>query len=601
MREGLTRFGLYAAAMLGLAALPALAAEVRFATPEASKSFTETLRAASLSATTAAQDDSTAQDLLAAAQADYARLLSVLYARGFYGGTISVRVDGREAASIPPLSAPDEITRIDITVERGAPFTFSRAQVAPLAPGTTPPDGFRTGAPALGTLIGAAERAGTDGWRAAGHAKARVAEREIVADHARATLDASIALSPGPFLRFGALKVRQGRTPTKVREDRIRAIAGLPTGAPFSPEALEASANRLRRTGTFSSVALREAETPNTDGTLDIEARLRDAPSRRIGAGAELSSLEGVTLTGFWLHRNLFGGAERLRIDGLIGGLGGDSGGEDFRLGFRIDRPATFTPDTSLVLGARIEDNNEPDYSERKAEIGIGVSHIFSDTLTGEAGIAFRYSEIDDDLGTRTLSHILLPVRLTWDRRDNALNPAKGLYLDLTATPFVSPDKGSAGSRFFIDLRDYLTFGETRSVTLAGRAQLGSVAGGDFIDLPADTLFWSGGAGTVRGQGYQSLGVDLAPGITVGGRSFMGFSGEVRTMVTESIQAVVFADAGFIGEEATGGGRNDWHGGAGLGARYLTGVGPIRVDLATPLDDDAGSQFEIYIGIGQAF
>jgi translocation and assembly module TamA len=127
------------------------------------------------------------------------------------------------------------------------------------------------------------------------------------------------------------------------------------------------------------------------------------------------------------------------------------------------------------------------------------------------------------------------------------------------------------------------------------------VAGGDFIDLPADTLFWSGGAGTVRGQGYQNLGVDLAPNITVGGRSFLGLSGEIRAMITDSIQGVAFADAGFIGEDATGSGRSDWHGGAGLGARYFTAVGPIRVDLATPLDDGAGSQFEIYIGIGQAF
>lgn len=587
--------------MLGLAALPAFPAEVALSVPGASRNFIATLRAGSLSASTAAQEDATARDLLAAAQADYARLLGVLYGEGFYSGTISIRVDGQEAAAIPPLSMPEAIGRIDIAIERGPRFRFGRAEVAPLAPGTALPAEFRPGADARGTLIGEAARAGVAGWRDAGHAKAEVSGQDILADHARARLDAAIALAPGPRLRFGQLEIMRGDSPSRVRDARIRAIAGLPTGETFSPAALEKSANRLRRTGAFRSVRLTEAEEPNADGALDIETRVSDAKPRRIGAGAELSSSEGVTLSGFWLHRNLFGGAERLRIDGLIGGLGGDSGGEDSRLGIRFDRPATFTPDTSLVLGARIEDNNEPDYSERKAEIGAGLAHVFSDTLSGEAGIALRYSEISDDLGTRTLSHVLLPARLTWDRRDDPLNPTKGLYLDLSATPFVSPDKGSAGSRFFVDLRDYLTLGETRRLTLAGRAQLGSVAGGDFIDLPADMVFWSGGAGTVRGQGYQNLGVDLAPGITVGGRSFLGFSGELRAMVTDSIQAVAFADAGFIGEEAAGSGRGEWHGGAGLGARYLTAVGPIRIDLATPLDGDAGSQFEIYIGIGQAF
>ncbi|PKQ11933.1 MAG: hypothetical protein CVT70_11740 [Alphaproteobacteria bacterium HGW-Alphaproteobacteria-1] len=601
MRVSLAKTGLIAVAALCLATLPALAAEVRLGVPGASKAFNTTLRSGSLSVATAAQEDATAQDLLAAAQADYARLLGVLYGEGFYSGTISIRVDGREAASIPPLAAPTEIERIEIAIERGPRFTFGRAEVAPIAPATKLPPEFRPGADARGTLIGSAARAGVTGWRDAGHAKAAVAGQDILADHARATLDAAIALAPGPRLRFGDLQVRRGRTPSRVREERIRAIAGLPTGETFSPALLDKSANRLRRTGAFRSVRLTEADTPNPDGTLDIETRVSDAEPRRIGVGAELSSSEGITLSGFWLHRNVLGGAERLRIDALIGGIGGDSGGEDFRLGIRLDRPATFTPDTGAFVFANIEDNNEPDYSERKAEIGGGLTHIFSDTLSGEAGIAFRYSEISDDLGTRTLSHILLPARLTWDRRDDPLNPTKGLYLDLSATPFVSPDKGSAGSRFFVDLRDYLTFGEGRRVTLAGRAQLGSVAGGDFIDLPADMLFWSGGAGTVRGQGYQNLGVDLAPNITVGGRSFLGFSGEVRTMVTDSIQAVAFADAGFIGEEAAGNGRGEWQGGAGFGARYLTAVGPIRVDLATPLDGDAGTQFEIYIGIGQAF
>jgi translocation and assembly module TamA len=114
-------------------------------------------------------------------------------------------------------------------------------------------------------------------------------------------------------------------------------------------------------------------------------------------------------------------------------------------------------------------------------------------------------------------------------------------------------------------------------------------------------LFYSGGAGTVRGQAYQSLGVDLSPGVTIGGRAFMAFSGELRANVAKSIQAVTFADTGYVAQDALGTGQGEWHSGAGIGGRYMTGVGPIRVDLATPLDGDAGKKFELYIGIGQAF
>jgi translocation and assembly module TamA len=179
MRVSLAKTGLIAVATLGLATLPALAAEVLLGVPGASKAFNTSLRSGSLSVATAAQDDATAQDLLAAAQADYARLLGVLYGEGFYSSTISIRVDGREAAGIPPLAAPTEIQRIEIAIERGPRFTFGRAEVAPLAPATRLPPEFRPGADARGTLIGSAARAGVTGWRDAGHAKAAVAGQDI--------------------------------------------------------------------------------------------------------------------------------------------------------------------------------------------------------------------------------------------------------------------------------------------------------------------------------------------------------------------------------------------------------------------------------------
>ena len=593
---------MFLVALAWLTALPAHAAEVRLSAPQAPDKFADRLRAASLSVTAAKQEDGTAQDMLAAAQADYARLVGVLYAEGFYGGTISIRVDGREAADIAPLSSPDEIGRIEIEVARGAGFRFGEAEVTPLAPGTGLPGKFLSGELAKAGLIAEATQVGIEGWREAGHAKARIAAEDIVADHPRARLDARIALDPGPRLRFGPLDIKEGDRPSRVRAARIREIAGLPTGRVFSPGEVDAAANRLRRSGAFRSVRLQEADTPNPDGTLDIAAEVSDAKRRRVGAGVELASLEGVKLSGFWLHRNLLGGAERLRIDALIGGLGGDSGGEDFRLGARLDRPATFTPNTGAFVLANIEDRDEPDYRERKAELGGGITHVFSDELSAEAGLTYRYSEITDDLGKRELQHLLLPLRATWDRRDDPLNPREGLYLDVALTPFAGLDQGgSGGARLYADLRDYLTLGESRRFTLAGRAQIGSVAGASVIDVPADMLFYSGGAGTVRGQSYQSLGIDLSPTVTVGGRSFLGVSGEVRAMVNKSVQAVAFADAGFVGGDALGTGTGEWHGGAGIGARYFTAVGPIRVDLATPLGSDAGQKFEIYIGIGQAF
>ena len=139
-------------------------------------------------------------------------------------------------------------------------------------------------------------------------------------------------------------------------------------------------------------------------------------------------------------------------------------------------------------------------------------------------------------------------------------------------------------------------------MTFALRGQLGSVYGPTLAESPADYLFYSGGGGTVRGQPYQSLGVDLASGATVGGRSFAGLSAEARWQVRDKIGVVAFADAGYIGAEEFYDGSGTWQSGAGLGLRYATGIGPIRVDLAVPVSGpETDENFQVYIGIGQSF
>ncbi|WP_246176322.1 autotransporter assembly complex protein TamA [Rhodovulum strictum] len=588
---------LVALVALALSSAPAWAAEVRLSAPGASDGLRDALRASALSLEAAAGPDASAQDILAAARADYARLIGALYARGYYAPVIHIRLDGREAADISPLALPDRIARVEIDIDKGPAFAFSVAQIAPLAPGTELPEGFAPGKRARSTAIRDAAAAGVAGWRAAGHAKVELGDQRIIAQHPGATIDARLGLVPGPVVQFGDLVIA-GRS--AVRPERLRAIAGLPTGRRFDPEALERSADRLRRTGAFRSVSLAEAETLDPDGRMDITLNVTDDRPRRLGFGAELSSLEGVALSAFWLHRNLMGGAERLRFDAAISGIGGtEGGGEDYRLALRLDRPAFIGPDTGFFALAAIEHLDEPDSREDTARFGIGLTRTLSKRLAGEAAILLSYSDVRDDLGRRSMTHALLPVTATRDDRDNLLNPAGGSYLGLGVMPFLAlGGSAESGARLTADARLYRSMGER--VVLAGRLQFGSVLGAGAEGVPPALLFFSGGGGTVRGQPYQSLAVDLPGGERIGGRSFVGLSAEARVGMRRNIGLVAFADAGFVGADSWGG-DGDWHSGAGLGLRYDTGIGPIRVDIAAPVGGGTGDGVQIYIGIGQAF
>lgn len=537
-----------------------------------------------------------AQDVIASARSDYSRLLAALYERGYFGPEISIRLDRREAADISPFRAPAPIQDVAITVTPGTPFRLGRAEIGPLASGTTLPDGFTPGATAGTRVLRQAAEAGITGWRAEGHATAAIASQQITARHAHAELDAQITLDPGPVASFGQL-FPQGYE--RMRPEAIARIAGLPTGARFDPETLDRVAGRLRDTGAFTSVALTEG-TLAPDNSLPIEADLVEAPLRRLGFGAELSSTEGVTLSTYWLHRNLFGGAERLRLDGEVSGLGGENGGFDALASAVYSIPAVLTPDTRLSFGVTLEHLDEVTFTLDRIDLEAGLEHRFSDTLSGSVFAELSYGQITDAFSTRDVTMLSLPVGLTWDSRDNAFDARSGWYVDATLTPFAMAE-GSGGARFTADARAYWAFGQTSGTRLAARLQLGTLDGGAINTLPPDWLFFSGGADTVRGQGYQSLGA-MQGGVLTGGRSFFGTSLELRQDLFGNFGAVLFADTGYVSSGPYWDAGGSWHSGAGIGVRYDTPVGPIRLDLATPVSGDGvGEDLYFYIGIGQAF
>ena len=586
---------------LALAALlPAAlqAAETSLTAPGASDDLLAELRGSSsvVSAETSGLDS--AQELLAAALSDYKTLVQVLYDAGYFGPEVSIRVDGREAANISLVNPPRRIDRIEIRIATGPAFRFGTARVAPLPPGTELPEAFATGQTAGTGTIRAAALAGRDAWRFDGHAKADIGAQRLTANHRLSQVDADIQIIPGPELRFGQLKV-SGQS--RVRAASIQRIAALPSGEKFSPDEVRKAGARLRRTGTFSSVSLVEAETPNADGTLDFTAQVADQPPRRISFGAEIASNAGITLSAAWLHRNLFGNAERFRIEGEVRNIGGDED-IDGGLAFRLDNPTRLGGDNSLFYVGSLERIDRQHYTMNRAMLGVGVRRVSSDQLFGEASVEISTSDVTDAYGAdRSFDLLSFPLRGQYDGRDSEQNPTGGYFVDLTITPFTGFGNSASGISMLADGRAYRSLTASGSVVVAGRLQVGSVVGAAASETSPDLLFFSGGAGTVRGQGFESLGIPVGTGVA-GGRSIVTASAELRTRITEAISLVGFYDYGAVddGSFVTSASRS--HSGAGLGLRYdLGGFGPLRLDIALPVSGPTDDGLQFYIGIGQAF
>lgn len=587
--------------LISVSTIPALALEsvkVRLINTS-NEDLKKSLQAASLSNSLLSQDTVTVHETVAAAQTDYTRIVEALYAQGYYSAVVRITLDGQEAADVDPFNLPSRVNKLRILVEPGKRFKFGTADIRPLAPGSSQPEEFATGEPALATQVRTAVQAAVDGWREAGYAKATVVDQSITANHSDARLNVSVQVSPGPKLTFGDVVVSGTST---VRPGRVRQIAGLPRGEQFDPNAVSKGAERLRKTGTFQSVQLVEAETPNPDGSLDFGVTVIDRKPRRIGGGAEVSTLDGVTLTGYWLHRNIFGGAGRFSIDGKITQLAAPDLSPDYTLTFRFEKPAVYGPETLFFAELALAHEDEPDYLETKSELTFGASREFSEHLTGELGVSASDHRVTDYLEgsdeTRELFVYSLPAKLAYDRRDDILDTHSGYYLSASLTPFHVTRESENGTLFEFDGRFFGSLGAEEQTVLAGRLQLGSLTGPSAVDAPPGYLFYSGGGGTVRGQPYESLGADH-DGRSLGGRALAVMSTEVRYSVTDTIGVVGFADAGFVGADSFEDGN--WHAGAGLGVRYKTPVGPIRVDAAVPVSGDTGNGLQLYIGIGQAF
>ncbi|WP_433849005.1 autotransporter assembly complex protein TamA [Brucella pseudogrignonensis] len=553
--------------------------------------------------------------LLAKARGDYRRILAALYGDGRYGGTISIKVNGREAADIPADTDIPNNAKIDISVDPGPQFLFSRTAISNIAPPyadkrnkiQTPEEaGFAPGEVGRSTTILKAERLAVEAWRQQGYAKAKITGEDIVANHDGDTVAADVSLDPGRKAFYGPVSVVGT---ARMDPQFVAWMTGLKQGKQYSPKDIEDAKKRLGRMEVFRAMSFEEADQIEPDGSLPMTLNVQERAPRRFGFGAEYSTLDGFGVTGYWMHRNLFGRGERLRFDAKVSGVGGsqdnsfDPANYTYTLGTSFAKPGIYTPDTDFVAALDAKREVLDAYTETSVNAKTGFTQIFSDELSGALYAKASHGRFDDDyFGKREFTTGGLEGNLLYDGRNNKPDPTSGLYAEGNIQPFYEFQRGNFATRFTAEGRAYYGFGATDRVVLAGRVKLGSVVGADIADLPPNQLFLAGGGGSIRGYSYRSIGVKTPTGETIAGRSLVETSGEVRTRVTDSIGVVGFVDAGYVGEQSYPDFSEEMRVGAGLGLRYLTGLGPIRLDVALPLNRRSGDpSYAFYVGIGQAF
>lgn len=427
-----------------------------------------------------------------------------------------------------------------------------------------------------------------------GYPLAKIEKTQYIINRIDYTLDINLIIRQGPLLHMGQVQPQHNLNVSTVF---LNKITTWKEGKVWNNALLNSYRTRLQQTGLFSSITLTPSDQKEQNGNTSIKLITIEAPPRTISGGLQYSSDQGIGARGTWEHRNVFGSGELFRITAPISR-------DDQKVMASFRKPAFGRPNQSLISEAQLKKENTKSYKQQLASITLGVERQFNKRWFGNTSFSVDTGFMNDQDSIKKMFTLFgIPLSITRDSSKNPLNPTQGTKATLNFTPYVGKYKKkilTLRSRF--DFSFYLDILKTGKLILANKIAVGSLLGKDIENYPAILRFYAGGGGSVRGYDYQSLGPKNKYGDAIGGLSFSTISFELRLKITESIGIVPFIDGGNIYEKKFPDFKKLIYWGVGLGLRYYTSFAPIRLDIATPLQDRSHNKhFQLYISIGQAF
>lgn len=593
--------------------------------PEAPEAFPEqrefVARFRELSALRQLDDDEdTAAQIAARARSDEDLLAEMLRTYGYYSGEVirqlsGGRRSGEDGDNASGDAASDPSVRFDLLP--GPRYSFGRIDLGELSRLPQPDAerlraafGIDPGDPLYADRILDSEIELRVALGETGYPFATLEEPELLIDHARDEGDLSLPVEPGGKYEFGGVV---SSDPGFLSSRHLARIARFDSGDIYQ-QSLETDLRRaVLATGLVSSVSVTPREVaPPTDGepgevVLDVD--LERAPVRTIAGAIGYGTEDGFKVEGRWEHRNLFPPEGALRLRGILGTREALASIGVRRNNFR-GRDQVLTADlyasdiTTLAVDSR----------------GFGLratfekvsNLLFQKPISWQLGGELLYTDERNRL-LRTAPGLSQARRafliggvfgsVTIDESDDLLDPSSGYRATLFLAPEVSRSEGEQ-SYYLRAQGDAAYYQSVGSTVLAGRVRVASIQGADADDIAPSRRLYSGGGGSVRGYGFQGVGPRDIAGNPTGGASLVEFSLEARVetpLFDGAVEVVPFIDVGSVGRGSTPD-FSDIRYGAGIGIRYKTGFGPIRVDVATPLNPGPfDSPVVVYVSLGQAF
>ncbi|MEO0417780.1 MAG: BamA/TamA family outer membrane protein [Pseudomonadota bacterium] len=556
--------------------------------------------------------------LLARVNEDKALLTRLLKSQGWYLPLVESEVEAGEPSDAVAA-------KIAIEVEPGPRFVLSDISIEAKA---TVPEGLiadamalKVGDPIVASRVLVNEALIATRLPQNGYPFAEIGARDIALDPDTAQGEYTLPVTVGPRAKFGGFAVSGDAV---FDAGHLGEIARFERGDLYDSRWLDDLRRALAATTLLRSFSVEPQATGEDagDGTeyVTIAVDQTAGPARTLAGSVGYGAGQGFRLEGSWSHRNLFPPEGALTAS-LIAGTLEQGGSLSFRRANAGQRDRTFE------LGASALRSNFDAFEALTGRVGATYSYvstpIWQKRITyafGVEALASVEDAFDVEAGAFADQTYFIGAafaQVGFDTSDDLLNPTRGFRLEALVQPEGSIDGGfTPYVRTILDATAYNPVGD--KVVLAGRARLGTLQGADGVDIAPSRRLYAGGGGSVRGFGFQELGprVQAAnpdfdptdpdsqePEFTlepIGGRSVIEASAEARYRFGD-YGVVAFVDAGQVYRDTVPT-FDDIRFGMGVGGRIYTAFGPLRVDVATPINRRQGeSRVNVYVSIGQAF
>jgi translocation and assembly module TamA len=507
-----------------------------------------------------------------------ARIRSALEALGYYEPKIVSSMEhGAQcwhAKFAITVGAPTLVRNLDVELSGGAAgdaaFVAAREQ-SPLKLGAVLHHGDYE----------ALKRSWLDLAAERGYADAQFTENRIDVYPTERVADVVLHFDSGKRYHFGEISFQQ----EVLSEDLIRSYVKIHRGDPYDARALNVLYTSFANSGYFRNIEVRPLPADRESGEISVEIVLTGAARRFISYGVGYSTDTGPRIRFNRTNRRFNEQGHQFSIGAQISPLVsevtanyrmpiGDPRNEWLAFDAGVKRETTDTADSdSLLIGARRVTRRTRDWT-RVTMVNFLVEDFTVGAQTGRA-------------------QLLMPgVDWMRVRADNSIKTSRGSKLELEAR--AAADALLSDSSFVqLILHGKWIWSPTERSRLLLRGEFGAMQESDFAALPPSVRFFAGGDNSVRGYDYESLGPKDSTGQVIGGSELAVASIEYEHKVRPQWTVAVFVDSGNAFERH----EFDPKTGAGIGARWQSPLGPIRVDVAHPFDDPTTS-WRLHITLG---